>query len=459
MFDKLFMRYIVKIINIFTMKYIPNKLFLTLTLIVLGLYCYGQTVIQLEKKGGVYKIPCVVNGLKLKLIFDTGASNVCISQSIASMMMDNGYLSDKDIKGTAQSRVADGRIIDNTKIILKKIQIGDKVLHNVEAVVIHGQSAPLLLGQSALKKLGRYSISGEKLIIGIESPKTSAFENANRRTIYNILNKEYDLGTYEKFVQDIQDNVKRKKLFNAIKDEYNLDDFETFTRNLLKEDLSLLDIEMLFQEAEASYYDKAFSIAFEKYQILYNNNILNSSDIIKYADCYYYLNKKEEALKLYLEIQEDINLFYPQLKSYLYYQICRCLWDLEDYDAAIRYGEKARYLAEPWSKRETNITFILASIYHKKGDKYIAVNIYNNYINKYLSFMDIKSTDCWDKFYVDDYLAELYYRRAVFTPSFEDLNEYNKYMIIAAAWGNKEAIEYCKEKNKDYSSKPYIYEY
>ena len=85
------------------------------------LNCHSQSVIQLEQDGGVYKIPCVVNGLKLKLIFDTGAANVCISQSIALMMLENDYLSAEDIKGTAQSKVADGRIVDHTIINLKKI--------------------------------------------------------------------------------------------------------------------------------------------------------------------------------------------------------------------------------------------------------------------------------------------------------------------------------------------------
>jgi aspartyl protease family protein len=33
----------------------------------------------MQKDGGVYKVPCTVNGLKLEFIFDTGASVVSIS--------------------------------------------------------------------------------------------------------------------------------------------------------------------------------------------------------------------------------------------------------------------------------------------------------------------------------------------------------------------------------------------
>jgi len=175
------------------MKHFIYKSLFTLTFFFIYLIgIYGQSVIQLEKDGGVFKVPCVVNGLKLKLIFDTGASNVCISQSVALMMLENDYLSANDIKGTAQSQVADGRIVNHTKINLRKIQIGDKVLTNVEAVVIHGQTAPLLLGQSALKRLGRYSLSGDKLILGTESPKPKINPKSNKRAVEALSEEDID---------------------------------------------------------------------------------------------------------------------------------------------------------------------------------------------------------------------------------------------------------------------------
>ena len=42
---------------------------------------FSQKVIQMEYSNGVYKLPCHVNGAKLKMIFDTGASSVVISLS------------------------------------------------------------------------------------------------------------------------------------------------------------------------------------------------------------------------------------------------------------------------------------------------------------------------------------------------------------------------------------------
>ena len=103
------------------MKSIYKYLFSLVVSLAVSIQANSQTVIQMEKDGGVYKIPCEINGLRLKLIFDTGASNVCISESIALMMLENGYLTRADIKGSSSSVVADGRIVENTKINIKTL--------------------------------------------------------------------------------------------------------------------------------------------------------------------------------------------------------------------------------------------------------------------------------------------------------------------------------------------------
>lgn len=36
----------------------------------------AQRVITMELDKGVYRVPCTLNGLKMKFIFDTGASSV-----------------------------------------------------------------------------------------------------------------------------------------------------------------------------------------------------------------------------------------------------------------------------------------------------------------------------------------------------------------------------------------------
>ncbi len=131
----------------------------------------GETVVsEIDMKkmyGGTYEIPCSVNGLPLKMIFDTGASDVTISSVEASFMLKNGYLSESDVKGKKHYMTASGDIHEGTILKLREVKLGDAVLKNIEASVVHSQKAPLLLGQSVLEKFGTITIDNvnSKLLI------------------------------------------------------------------------------------------------------------------------------------------------------------------------------------------------------------------------------------------------------------------------------------------------------
>lgn len=140
--------------------------FLLLVLIIISnVLCKGEINIKMEKDGNVYRIPCLVNGAKMKLLFDTGASVVSLSLPMAEYLFDNGYISNSDFRGEGQTVVADGKIVDHLKLNLKDIEISGIHLSNVEAVVIASQNAPLLLGQSAIQKLGRIQLNGDVLVL------------------------------------------------------------------------------------------------------------------------------------------------------------------------------------------------------------------------------------------------------------------------------------------------------
>ena len=117
--------------------------------------------------GGTYEVACSVNGLPLKMVFDTGAADVTISSVEASFMLKTGYLSDNDVKGTRNYMTASGDIHEGTVLRLKEVKLGDATLKNVEASVVHSQKAPLLLGQSVLEKFGTITIDNvnSKLLI------------------------------------------------------------------------------------------------------------------------------------------------------------------------------------------------------------------------------------------------------------------------------------------------------
>ena len=96
-----------------------NKLIITTTAILLFAAnpLRSQIVIEMEKQGNLFAIPCKINGLPIKLLFDTGASGVSISLTEAMFMYKNGYLSDDDIGGTVYVQTANGDIVEDMEII------------------------------------------------------------------------------------------------------------------------------------------------------------------------------------------------------------------------------------------------------------------------------------------------------------------------------------------------------
>lgn len=128
----------------------------------------GNNVIKMKKSGGVYLIPAIVNGSNMDFIFDTGASDITISQIEALFLYRQGTLTEDDFIGIQQYQIADGSISEGTIINLKTVKVGDKTLYDVKASIIHNTSAPLLLGQSALNQFGQITIDYKNNEITLE---------------------------------------------------------------------------------------------------------------------------------------------------------------------------------------------------------------------------------------------------------------------------------------------------
>lgn len=357
----------------------------------------AQVRITMEQDGGVYKVPCKVNGLKLKFIFDTGAATVSISSTIANMMLENDYLKQSDIQGTGASVIADGSIVDHTKIILREIEIGGLILRNVEAVVIHNQDSPLLLGLSAIRRLGKVSISGNGLII----------DSANSAS--------------------------------ASKSNYTDD-----------------EIDRMYQDA-LDYFDRgAYVMAVEKFDILYNNHYLLPFDWETYALCLEGVKRYQEALDIYLSLENWIKDTDPERLGSLYSSICQQAYWSGQYTSSIRYGEMALTLMNVLEEDYFFTTYWMSRSYQEMGEQYSAQSIFDQYLKKYYAAHGIAATDCWTKGYKDPYIADTYMSISYF---YKTYGEAKKYIIIAAAWGDEKAIEECNKMSWDYTTRPYDYVY
>lgn len=125
----------------------------------------GKNILEMEIENGIQYVWIEINGIKLRFIFDTGASNICISPAEATVLYRQGTLRKEDILDIEYFQDATGKISEGTKINLREIKIGNMVLNNVKATIIDNINAPLLLGQTALERFGSIEINNEQRMI------------------------------------------------------------------------------------------------------------------------------------------------------------------------------------------------------------------------------------------------------------------------------------------------------
>ena len=286
----------------------------------------SQRTIIMESEGGVYKIPCTVNGVKMKLIFDTGAAKVSISLAMAQYLYENGYLDKKDIIGSSKASVASGALIDNIDIIIRDIEISGLHIENVHAWVSKSLNAPLLLGQTAIQKLGPVTIDNNKLIINNASKTLTAKETEDLKSIIDlcISNKDYK---------------------GAIRNIYKLERGWG------------LDLEQYRILIVSCFESEMYEDCINACKWLLNNDKISKTDP-DYLNAYAFMAECYKNIKEYSMAIDASHLGLPYCtdESYLieyrfYYNLGVCYEELNDldksylhYDNAIRVIEKAKNL-------------------------------------------------------------------------------------------------------------------
>lgn len=122
--------------------------------------------IPFKKHNGVRTIQVKINDCaEFPMIFDTGCSGMSISILELATLVKHGYVSEDDIVGITQAQIADGTVVNQAVVNLKKLQIGDYVCYNVEASISSNEEAPLLLGNGALKNVKSFDVDDNANII------------------------------------------------------------------------------------------------------------------------------------------------------------------------------------------------------------------------------------------------------------------------------------------------------
>jgi clan AA aspartic protease (TIGR02281 family) len=270
-----------------------RKLILIALVIHFNVISFSQVVIKMKREGGVSTIPCKVNGLNLKFIFDTGASDVSISMTEASFMLKNDYLSKDDIIGKSNYLDANGNISEGVNIILREIEIGGLKLFNIKASVVTNMKAPLLLGQTAISKLGVVQLDLEANTLTIMNPRDS---------VINELTIDKDIEQVDTMIS----NQNGKDDYQLLLEKAN----DYFDEGSYQEAITNCDIILLEQTKNiGAYFLRALSYdMLEDYKSAindYTNLIkLDPKDYVSYC----YRGKSKHDLKDYPGALSDFNL-------------------------------------------------------------------------------------------------------------------------------------------------------
>lgn len=187
---------------------------------------YSQEVIIIKKVNNAYRLSCKVNGLPMDFIFDTGATDVSISSTIADSLIKKGLLTQNDIKGKMKYSIANGKIEEGTQIILKEIILNGVILQNVEARIVNHADAPLLFGLTAINKLGKVVIEDNRILIYPETNRFFAQNNKEKDGRIRLDKQRVNLSTLAKFYYDRGferykrgwDGIKYLEVIGAIED-------------------------------------------------------------------------------------------------------------------------------------------------------------------------------------------------------------------------------------------------
>ncbi len=277
----------------------------------------GQHKISLKEKNGVLYLPCIINGMQLDYVFDTGASIVTINDSIYRLMQSNELISLDDSIGIEKYQDASGDIIECVTFNIKKIEIGGIVLENIKGGVVPNNNKSFLLGQSALKILGSYNLDIKNKILEINNQallidgiykRTTSTDSVLNYIIEEIreVNRGYSFD-YNKSI--VQPKALYSKLDSIINSEDYLMDNTKDTTNLI-----------LAQAYLGFYYlNSAYSFTEDKGR-QYLKKFIENENFLRYVNRGDQCEIMHDSSYYNIDGKRNNRFFWGEIDSSYYYQ-------------------------------------------------------------------------------------------------------------------------------------------
>ena len=119
-----------------------------------------REVVIRRSPNGHFLLEAAVNGVSIRFLVDTGASDVVLSAADAERLR----LNPGKLRYTQRYQTANG-VVHAAPITLREVRIGQLEVYDVAASVNQGPMGLSLLGMSFLERLNGYAVRGERLIL------------------------------------------------------------------------------------------------------------------------------------------------------------------------------------------------------------------------------------------------------------------------------------------------------
>lgn len=103
------------------------------------------------------EIPCIVNGSQMPMLIDERFNEpISIAWEEAMNFLYQRRINKEDFPDRDNAFDPEGNILDKSTVIFKEIKIGQKLLRNVEVIVVKGIDYKFIINRTGLSKFGQY---------------------------------------------------------------------------------------------------------------------------------------------------------------------------------------------------------------------------------------------------------------------------------------------------------------
>ncbi len=140
-----------------------------------------EVPLTVDGYGGQFVQVRLNNTVTLPFKIDSGADDIQISKDVGLTLFRAGTITKADQLPSEQYILADGKAVLYERMVLKRLEVGDRVLFNVPISVGPTESS-LLLGQEFFKHMSKWSIDNKRSVLILED-----LSNTSTRTRDTIL--------------------------------------------------------------------------------------------------------------------------------------------------------------------------------------------------------------------------------------------------------------------------------